>query len=134
MSWDEVTGALNAACLSTFGRQLPTSRGGRPCRRHWDLETGAPRERAQHLRLLFLKTALCLRRRRSAMGGGDDGGTYKVFEIEADAGGGVKLAASGFGQPSWRASESGRKKRLVLDRLNFRQHQMARSAPWAWPQ
>ena len=95
MSWDAAMGALNAACLDVFGRQVTyRPAAGAPVVITGILETGARLEENAPgtYALLFLRaTDLPVPPAR-----GDDveidDATYKVFEVEADAGGGVKLA------------------------------------------
>jgi len=95
MSWDAAMGALNAACLGVFGRQVTYQpAAGDPIVVTGILETGVRLEENAPgtYALLFLRaTDLPL-----PPACGDeveiDGGTYKVFEVEADVGRGVKLA------------------------------------------
>jgi hypothetical protein len=95
MSWDAAMGALNAACLGVFGRQvLYRPVGGNPIVVTGILETGVRlEENAPGIYALLFLRATDL---SSPPERGDeveiDGATYKVFEVEADAGGGVKLA------------------------------------------
>ncbi len=88
-------GALNAACLDVFGGQVTyRPAAGAPVVVTGILETGVRLEESSPgtYAVLFLRTADL----PSAPERGDqveiDGETYKVFEIESDAGGGVKLA------------------------------------------
>ncbi len=95
MSWDAAMGALNAACLEVFGRQVtyrPTA--GDPIVVIGILETGARLE--ENAPGTYAPLVLRAADLPSPPACGDevelDGTAYKVFEIEADAGGGVKLA------------------------------------------
>ncbi len=88
-------GALNAACLDMFGRQVTyRPAAGAPVAITGILDTGVRLEESSPgtYAVLFLRTSDL----PSAPERGDeveiDGETYKVFEVEADAGGGVKLA------------------------------------------
>jgi len=95
MAWDNSIGALNSACLAAFGR-LVTYRpaAGAPVELRGILQTGAQLEgRAPGVyAVLFLQAADL----PAGAGLGDavaiGADTYKVFEMESDAGGGVKLA------------------------------------------
>jgi hypothetical protein len=95
MSWDEAMGALTAACLDVFGRQVAyRPAAGAPIVITGILETGARLEENAPgtYALLFIRAAdLPAPPER-----GDEvevaGASYKVFEVEADAAGGVKLA------------------------------------------
>lgn len=95
MSWDAAAGALNAACIAAFGREVTYRPGaGAPVVITGILETGARLEdnAPGTYALLFIRAAdLAAPPER-----GDEvevaGASYKVFEIEADAAGGVKLA------------------------------------------
>ena len=95
MAWDNSIGALNSACLAAFGRLVmyrPAT--GAPVELRGILQTGVQLEgRAPGVyAVLFLQAAdLPLGSGPGdAVGIGSD--TYKVFEMESDAGGGVKLA------------------------------------------
>ncbi|MBA3972653.1 MAG: hypothetical protein C0504_00385 [Candidatus Solibacter sp.] len=95
MAWDNSIGALNSACLAAFGR-LVTYRpaAGAPVELRGILQTGVQLEgRAPGVyAVLFLQAAGL----PAGAGLGDaveiGADTYKVFEMETDAGGGVKLA------------------------------------------
>ena len=95
MVWDTVTGALNAACLTTFGRKVHyrpvvgaslTIRG--------ILQTGAQLEESAPgvYAMLFLQAADLLSPAERGDAVEIAGIRYKVFEVEADAAGGLKLA------------------------------------------
>lgn len=95
MSWNAAMGALNAACLDVFGRQVTYRPAvGAPVVIAGILETGVRLEENAPgtYALLFLRAADL----PSPPERGDEveiaGAAYKVFEVEADAGGGVKLA------------------------------------------
>ncbi len=95
MSWDAAVGALNAACLATFGREVTfRPSAGAPIVITGILETGARLEENSPgtYALLFIRAAEL----PAPPARGDEvevaGASYKVFEIEADAAGGVKLA------------------------------------------
>ncbi len=88
-------GALNRACLATFGRQVTYKpAAGAPVPVTGIVQTGVQLEgRAPGVYVVLFLRASDL---PSAPDVGDaveiDGASYKVFELEADAGGGVKLA------------------------------------------
>ena len=94
MAWDNSIGALNSACLAAFGRGI-TSRpsAGAPVELRGILQTGVQLEgRAPGVyAVLFLQASEL----PVGAGLGDTvviaSDTYKVFEVESDAGGGVKL-------------------------------------------
>ena len=95
MGWDDSIGALNSACLAVFGRGItyrPTA--GAPVELRGILQTGAQLEGHAPgvYAVLFLQAADL----PEGAGLGDavaiGADTYKVFEMESDAGGGVKLA------------------------------------------
>ena len=95
MQWESAIGALNAACLGAFGRDVTfRPAGGAPFTVAGVLETGTRLEENAPgtYALLFLRRADLAQMPER----GDEvevaGASYKVFEIEADAGGGVKLA------------------------------------------
>ena len=94
MSWESALGALNAACLSAFGREVtyrPST--GAPSTINGVLETGLRLEENAPgtYAVLFLRLADLPQTPER----GDEaviGGTvYTVFEVEADAAGGAKL-------------------------------------------
>lgn len=88
-------GALNAACLDVFGRQVTyRPAAGDPIVVTGILETGASLEENAPgtYALLFLHAADLPSTPACGDGVEIDDTTYKVFEIEADSGGGVKLA------------------------------------------
>ena len=94
-SWQDLTKALNAACLAAFGREVTYSpAAGAPITVTGVLETGARLEETA----LGTYAVLFLRRTdlpRAPQRGDEveiDGSGYKVFEVESDAAGGVKLA------------------------------------------
>ncbi len=95
MGWDNSIGALNSACLDAFGRLItyrPTA--GAPVELRGILQTGAQLEgRAPGVYAALFLQAIDL---PPGAGLGDaveiGTDTYKVFEMESDAGGGVKLA------------------------------------------
>jgi hypothetical protein len=95
MSWDAAIGSLNAACLSAFGRQVTYQpAGGAPVTITGIVDSGSRLEEnspgvyaALFVRLADLpQPPVC----------GDEveieGTAYKVFEVEADAAGGARLA------------------------------------------
>ena len=95
MSWDAAMGALNAACLGVFGRQvLYRPAAGDPIVVTGILETGVRLEENAPgtYALLFLRLMDLPQPPAPADEVEIDGATYKVFEMEADAAGGVKLA------------------------------------------
>ena len=95
MSWDATMGALNAACLSVFGRQvLYRPAAGDPIAVTGILETGVRLEAHAPgtYALLFLRLADLPQPPEPSDEVEIDGAIYKVFEVEADAAGGVKLA------------------------------------------
>jgi len=95
MSWDAAMGALNAACLNVFGRQVTYRPAmGASVVVTGILETGARLEENAHgtYALLFLRAADLPAPPERGDEVQIDGATYKAFEVEADAGGGVKLA------------------------------------------
>ncbi len=95
MSWDAVTGALNAACLATFGREIiyrPAA--GAPLPIRGILQTGAQLEESAPgiYALLFVQSADLPSQAQRGDAVEIAGVRYKVFEVEADAAGGVRLA------------------------------------------
>jgi hypothetical protein len=95
MGWDNSIGALNSACLAAFGRLIIyRPNASAPVEVRGILQTGAQLEgRAPGLyAVLFLQAADL----PEGAGLGDaveiGADTYKVFEMESDAGVGVKLA------------------------------------------
>ncbi|MCL5743465.1 MAG: hypothetical protein M1541_05985 [Acidobacteria bacterium] len=95
MSWDAAMGALNAACLNVFGRQVTyRPAAGASVVITGILETGVRLEANAPgtYALLFLRWADLPQPPVPADEVEIGGATYKVFEVEADAAGGVKLA------------------------------------------
>jgi hypothetical protein len=95
MSWDAVTGALNTACLATFGREViyyPSV--GDPVTITGIVDTGSRLEESAPGTYVVLFIRLADLPQPPARGDEVeiDTATYKVFEIEADAAGGAKLA------------------------------------------
>lgn len=95
MAWDNSIGALNSACLAAFGRKITyRPAAGAPVELRGILQTGVQLEnRAPGVYAVLFLQAACLPAGAGlgdAVGIGPD--TYKVFEMETDAGGGVKLA------------------------------------------
>lgn len=95
MAWDNSIGALNSACLAAFGR-LVTYRpaAGAPVELRGILQTGVQLEgRAPGVYAVLFLQASGL---PTGAGLGDSVeiglDSYKVFEMESDAAGGVKLA------------------------------------------
>ena len=95
MAWDNSIGALNSACLAAFGR-LVTYRpaAGAPVELRGIHQTGVQLEgRAPGVYAVLFLQASGL---PEGAGLGDaveiGSDTYKVFEMESDAAGGVKLA------------------------------------------
>ena len=95
MAWDNSIGALNSACLAAFGR-LVTYRpaAGAPVELRGILQTGVQLEgRTPGVYAVLFLQATSL---PAGAGLGDaveiGSDSYKVFEMESDAGGGVKLA------------------------------------------
>ena len=95
MQWELAMGALNAVCLAAFGRDVTF----RPatCASFTVagvLETGARLEENAPgtYAVLFLRRADLPQGPERGDELEIDGVRYKVFEIEADAGGGMKLA------------------------------------------
>ena len=89
-------GALNAACLAAFGRDVtfrPVT-GGASFTAAGVLETGVRLEENAPgtYAVLFLRRADLPQGPERGDEVEIDGVSYKVFEIEADAAGGVKLA------------------------------------------
>ena len=94
-SWQDLTKALNAACLAAFGRDVTFRPAvGAPFIVAGVLETGARLEANAPgtYALLFIRMADLPAPPERGDEVEVDGASYKVFEIEADAGGGVKLA------------------------------------------
>jgi hypothetical protein len=95
MSWDSAMGALNVACLATFGRELtyrPTE--GSPLTITGIVDTGSRLEETSPgtYAVLFLRLSDLPQPPRCGDEVEIDGTGYKVFEVEADAAGGVKIA------------------------------------------
>ncbi len=95
VSWQNLIGVLNSTVLSAFGRQITyRPAAGTPVVVTGILDTGVRLEESSPgtYAVLFL----CSSDLPSPPARGDeveiDETTYKVFEVEADAGGGVKLA------------------------------------------
>ena len=94
MSWDSAADALNAACLAAFGRTVTyTPQFGVAFSLTGILDVGARREDAAPgaYALLFAKVAAFSQPPER----GDEvtvgAAIYKVVDIEADAGGGLRL-------------------------------------------
>jgi len=88
-------GALNAACLAAFGREVVyCPAAGAPFTVTGVLETGVRLEETAPgtYAVLFLRLADLPHPPECGDEVEIDGVTYKVFEVEADAAGGVKLA------------------------------------------
>jgi len=95
VSWDSVTGALNAACLATFGREVTYRPAvSAPLTIRGILQPGAQLEESAPgiYALLFLQAADLPSPAQRGDAVEIAGVRYKVFEVEADAAGGVKLA------------------------------------------
>jgi hypothetical protein len=95
MSWDAAMGALNKACLSTFGRQVTYQpAAGAPVTITGIVDSGSRLE--EHSPGVYAVLFMRLADLAQPPACGDqvqiDGTTYKVFEVEADAAGGVKIA------------------------------------------
>jgi hypothetical protein len=95
MQWELAMGALNAACVAAFGREVifrPAA--GAPFTVAGVLETGARLEENAPgtYAVLFLRRADLPQVPERGDEVEIDGASYKVFEIEADAAGAVKLA------------------------------------------
>jgi hypothetical protein len=95
MSWESAMGALNAACLAAFGREVVyCPAAGAPFTVTGVLETGARLEATAPgtYAVLFLRATDL----PSPPERGDevevDGALYKVFEVESDAAGGTVLS------------------------------------------
>ncbi len=94
-SWQDLTTALNAACLAAFGRDVTfRPADGAPFTVTGVLETGARLEETAPgtYAVLFLRRVDLPQVPECGDAVEIDGASYKVFAIEADAGGGVKLA------------------------------------------
>ena len=88
-------GALNAACLAAFGREVMyCPAAGAPFTVTGVLETGARLEETAPgtYAVLFLRREDLPKLPERGDEVEVDGALYKVFEVEADAAGGVKLA------------------------------------------
>jgi hypothetical protein len=95
MSWSTATGALNAACLATFGRGVTYYPSvGDAVTITGIVDTGARLEESAPgtYVVLFIRLVDLPHPPARADEVEIDGATYKVFEVEADAAGGVKLA------------------------------------------
>lgn len=95
MSWDAQAGALNAACLAAFGRAVVyQAAADAPVTINGILDPGSRREESAPgtYAVLFVRMADLPQPPERGDEVEIDGSTYKVFEVEADAAGGVKLA------------------------------------------
>lgn len=95
MFWESAMGALNAACLAAFGREITYSPAtGAPFTVTGVLETGVRLEETAPgtYAVLFLRRGDLPQLPERGDKVEIDGSGYKVFEVEADAAGGVKLA------------------------------------------
>ena len=94
MQWESAMGALNAACLAAFGRTVTFRPAiGAAFTVAGVLETGARLEENAPgtYAVLFLRRADLAQMPERGDEVEGAGARYRVFEIEADAGGGVKL-------------------------------------------
>ena len=94
MSWESALGALTAVCLATFGREVLYRPGtGVPCTVIGVVETGARLEETVPgtYAMMFLRLADLPQAPECGDEVEIDGTGYKVFEVEADAAGGLKL-------------------------------------------
>jgi hypothetical protein len=95
MSWDAAAGLLNAACLGAFGRAvLYQPAAGAPVTVTGIVDPGSRLEDSAPgtYAVLFIRRADLPQPPERGDEVEIDGATYKVFEVEADAAGGVKLA------------------------------------------
>jgi hypothetical protein len=95
MSWNSAMGVLNVACLATFGRAVTYQPGsGAPVTITAIVDTGSRLEQNSPgiYAVLFLRLTDLPQPPQCGDEVEIDGTGYKVFEVEADAAGGVKIA------------------------------------------